>query len=119
MENIKTAIKDFQLLHEKRYGHQLELDVELVNVRVSLKSTVEEIKFPLVEKGENTKKESDANLYGIEKKVPIYQRDKLSCGEKISGPALITETVSTTYLAPNWLCEVDKSGCLMLNKIIN
>ena len=115
-KNIKTAIKGFQLLHQKRYGHQLELDVELVNVRVALKSQLKEIHFPLIENGESTKNENDAKLYGIDKNVPIYHRDKLSRGEKISGPALITETVSTTYLAPDWFCEVDKSGCLMLSK---
>lgn len=115
--NINTAIKEFQQLHEKRYGHQLELEVELVNVRVALKSKVKEIQLPLIEKSESIKKENVAKLFGIEKEVSIYQRDNLSCGEKIIGPALITETVSTTYLAPNWHCEVDRSGCLMLKKV--
>ena len=72
--------------------------------------------LPLIEKGKATEKENDAVLYGIENKVPIYHRDKLSCGEKLTGPALIIETVSTTYLAPHWQCKVDKSGCLMLRK---
>ena len=115
-KDINAAIKEFQQLHEKRYGHQLELDVELVNIRVSLKSNAEEIQFPLIEEGKATEKENDAMLYGIENNVPIYHRDKLSCGEKLTGPALIIETVTTTYLAPHWQCKVDKSGCLILSK---
>lgn len=118
-KNIKSAIKEFQQLHEKRYGHQLELDVELVNLRLALKSKVKEIQFTRIEESKAIEKENNATLYGIEKQVPIYHRDKLSCGEKITGPALITETVSTTYLAPDWLCDVDNSGCLILNKITN
>lgn len=116
-KDINTAITEFQQLHEKRYGHQLELEVELVNVRAALKSKVKEIQLPLIEKSESIKIENVAKLFAIEKDVSIYQRDNLSCGEKIIGPALITETVSTTYLAPNWHCEVDKSGCLMLKKV--
>jgi len=115
--NIKSAVTDFQALHEKRYGHQLELEVELVNLRLSLKSKAEDIQLPLIEKNKTSKKDNVAKLVGIENAAPIYNRDDLSCGEKITGPALITETVSTTYLAPGWLCEVDKSACLLLSKI--
>lgn len=31
-----TVIKDFHTMHKSRYGHDLELAVELVNLRVSL-----------------------------------------------------------------------------------
>lgn len=117
-KNIEIAIDEFQKLHAKRYGHDLELDVELVNLRVSLKSQVEDITLPVIKN--NHALEGDityATLYGIDKEVPILNRDELSCGEKIIGPVLITETVSTTYLAPGWSCEVDKSGCLLLYKL--
>ncbi len=114
--DIESAVVDFQLLHKKRYGHALELDVELVNLRLSLKSKQQDIHLP-VETNDSIKSEYQfANLVGIEKDVPVFHRDDLSCGEKIIGPALITETVSTTYLAPDWECEVDKSLCLLLNK---
>jgi N-methylhydantoinase A len=117
-KNITSAIDEFKKLHNKRYGHSLELDVELVNLRLSLKSKTEEIKLPVVEKNTTKKDERRfAKLIGIEKEVPIYNRDNLSCGEKITGPALITETVSTTYLSPGWICEVDKNACLLLKKL--
>ena len=114
-ESVELAIKSFQQLHEKRYGHQLELDVELVNIRLALKSPAEEIQLPLITSN-ITKVEGNLKTESIEKTVALFERDKLSCGEKILGPALITETVSTTYLAPGWSCEVDTSGCLMLKK---
>lgn len=113
---IDTAAEAFQKLHELRYGHRLELDVELVNVRIAMKCKTNDIQLPLLEENEN-KKIINEKLYGIKKDVPVYNRDALVCGEKITGPALITETVSTTYLAPDWLCKVDKSGCLLLNKV--
>ena len=115
-ENIELAIKNFQQLHEKRYGHQLDLNVELVNIRLALKSQAEEIQLPFINKNNIVKVESYIKIDGVEKKVPVFERDNLSSGEKIIGPALITETVSTTYLAEGWKCEVDTSGCLMLKK---
>lgn len=116
--DIESATDEFQKYHVKRYGHQLELEVELVNLRLSLKSKTEEFQLPVVDKNKFTQKEQHfTKLYGIEKKAPIFTRDDLSCGEKIIGPALITETVSTTYLAPGWSCEVDKSACLLLKKL--
>ena len=117
-ENIKSVADEFQKLHARRYGHQLELDIELVNLRLSLKSKTEEIKLPLIDKNKVRQEDMPfAKIVGVEKEVPIFNRDNLSCGEKIVGPALITETVSTTYLAPGWICEVDKSACLLLTKV--
>lgn len=115
--NIAAVISAFQSLHAKRYGHQLELEVEVVNLRVALKAKIEEIKLPVVSKSYQEKEKQVINLYGVEQEVTLYQRDKLSCDDTIDGPALITETVSTTYLAPNWSCIVDSSGCLLLERI--
>jgi len=116
--DIESVVTDFQLLHKKRYGHDLELDVELVNLRLSLKSKKTEIILPLDTKNDIKQEHQFVSLVGIEKEVPIFHRDKLSSGEKIIGPALITETVSTTYIAPDWECEVDKSACLLLTKLV-
>lgn len=114
--NIDSVANEFQNLHEQRYGHRLELDVELVNLRLSLKSRIENIELPLLEKNNETQTK-EIKLYGIEKSIKMFSRDNLSSGDKITGPALITETVSTTYLAPGWVCTVDKSACLLLKRI--
>ena len=116
-KSISSAVRGFQKLHAKRYGHQLDLEVELVNVRLSMKSKIEEIELPLVRQNKVITEQRFSKIVGIKKEVPVFNRDDLSCGEKINGPALITETVSTTYLAPDWSCEVDKSGCLFLKKL--
>ena len=116
-KNIDAAINDFKSLHGKRYGHQLELEVELVNLRVALKAKIEKIKLPRLSNDVIQQEIQSVNLFGVEEEVKLYHRDSLSCGEKISGPALIVETVSTTYLAQGWFCQVDESGCLLLEKM--
>ena len=115
-KDLDNASASFQEIHEKRYGHKLDLDIEVVNLRLALKSNAEEIILPKIEKSKPLEKTVFVKLEGIEKEVPVIERDNLVCGEKIMGPALITETVSTTYLAPNWSCTVDESACLLLKK---
>ena len=116
-KNISSAINDFKVLHGKRYGHQLELDVELVNLRVALKAEIDKIELPRIS-NDNIKQEIQmVRLCGIDEEVKFYHRDNLICGDSIEGPALIIETVSTTYLARDWFCKVDESGCLLLDKL--
>jgi len=49
-------------------------------------------------------------------KIPVYSRPNLLAGNQITGPALITENVSTTLIEANWLCIVDNDGNLCLSK---
>ncbi|HSP00830.1 MAG TPA: hypothetical protein VLN90_05135, partial [Thioalkalivibrio sp.] len=53
-------------------------------------------------------------VHGIEASVPVYAREELAVGQTMTGPALVTEAVSTTWIAPGWSCEVDKVGNLAL-----
>ena len=114
-QSIIFASDEFQQLHLKRYGHRLGLDVELVNLRLSLKSKAEKIQLPPIIKN-NISENKFIKLEGLDDDVEVVERDNLSFGEKIIGPALIIEKISTTYLAHNWLCEVDENACLILTK---
>ena len=60
---------------------------------------------------------TEAKLYGIDSPVPVIQRVELPIDLKIEGPALITETVSTTYIETGWQCCADRFGNLMLQKL--
>ena len=40
----------------------------------------------------------------------IWQRDKLSVGRRINGPAIIEEGASTTVIGPNDWATVDRIG---------
>ena len=53
---------------------------------------------------------------GGEKRGGGGGREGLQAGQRISGPALITEIVATTYLAAGWHCRVDDTGNLRLER---
>jgi N-methylhydantoinase A len=49
--------------------------------------------------------------------VPIYRRIDLSAGNRITGPALIEESSSTTFLPPMVTAEVDRFDNLVIDVI--
>ncbi len=115
---MASVIKQFHERHAALYGHSLQQPVELVTLRVKVHSPPPQaLTLPSANETKSVRKTpvlAHVTLAGIGTKVPVYTRESLSSG--ISGPALITETISTTYLAPGWLCQPDASGCLLLSK---
>jgi N-methylhydantoinase A len=108
----------FHAAHAERYGHQLDLPVELVNVRVSLRGhepqpPLEQVK----QSGVAALSIEQVAVFGEAGAVPVYARETLSEGQCMQGPALITETVSTTWLASGWQACLHKSGNLLLEKV--
>jgi len=108
----------FHMAHQERYGHSLDLPVELVNLRLQLQGPRPQLSLAQFETEEAAGPSSYTTLYGIDDVVPIWARGQLAAGQELEGPALITETVSTTWLAPGWLCQVDPYGNLMISSLL-
>lgn len=115
-QGIDTTARTFHELHEQRYGHSLENPLEIVNVRVALMSVADK---PVLRSrvAATSRASSTIELYGIATPVTLVQRDDINAGETLSGPCLITETISTTYLAPGWQATTDNSGNLLLQRL--
>lgn len=108
-----TVIKDFHTMHKSRYGHDLELAVELVNLRVSLSG-----EMPKPRLVEQCSRDKDGKVpVEMDDGMHIYQRKELMSNDVINGEALIVEQVATTYLAAGWQCQVDHIGNLVLSKL--
>ncbi|MEO1888555.1 MAG: hydantoinase/oxoprolinase family protein [Cycloclasticus sp.] len=110
--DAESATQEFHNLHKSRYGHDLDLPVELVNLRVTLSG---EMPKPSLAKQEE-RLVADTLPSEMDKGLRLYQRQHLKPNDMINGEALIVEQVATTYLAPHWWCEVDEYGNLVLTK---
>ena len=111
------------------YNAELELDwaavksvksdapVELVNLRVSLRGPLPSVELEPVADVAAPVAESRVGLHGIDAEVRVLARDSLATGRTVSGPALITERVSTTFLAPGWEARADTWGNLLLRRL--
>jgi len=114
-EGPQLSAQHFHDLHERRYGHRLDLPVELVNVRAELRAAAPAVALEPLASGEAAPI-GEVALVGNEARAPVYSRAMLGAGQCVRGPALITETVSTTYLAPGWRARVDAVGNLQLRR---
>ena len=112
LASIKAA---FHQKHEDSYGHQLDIDIELVNVRVRV---IEQRQTFNLSQWCPTEVYSEATVAmpGVDEPVPVVNRATLKTGQQLVGPLLIIEHSSTTWLAENWCMEVDSVGNLKLSK---
>jgi N-methylhydantoinase A len=112
--DVADSAEAFHLAHQGRYGHRLELPVELVNLRLSLRGPSPQLPIRMLTAGRE-EEPGRATLYGIDDAVTLYRREALRSGEVLQGPALVTEQVSTTFIAPRWRAMVDPHGNLILD----
>ncbi len=107
---------NFHHSHEQRYGHRLQQAVELVNIRLHAHGPATVLNIPELETKTTASDAKQATLHGIDEPVKILAREDLNIRQQINGPALITETVATTFIASGWRCSSDGYGNLILNR---
>jgi N-methylhydantoinase A len=117
----EKTMTHFHQSHEQRYGHRLEQAVELVTLRVVVQGNSDMAdEFANIlskEPAAASMKYSEAELYGFDHPVRVYARDDIEVGKRLTGPLLITEKVSTTFVDSGWECCVDGVGNLLLDYV--
>ncbi|KAF8892688.1 Hydantoinase/oxoprolinase-domain-containing protein [Infundibulicybe gibba] len=110
----KILSERFEASHREFFTFALDVEVELVNLRVIAEEKTKEIVSgsPV---GAAIKSETDI-YYGSHHfaKVPIWDRSLLSAGDKLSGPCIITELDSTTFITPFHAAEIDTLGNILI-----
>jgi len=110
---VEATSEAFHRLHQSRYGHRLDLPVELVNLSARVTAPPPPLVLPAVV-GKRNGKVSRAQVSGCAEPVPVLERSRWVPGTPIEGPAVILDAVATTWLAPGWVAEPDAFGNLLL-----
>jgi N-methylhydantoinase A len=119
-ELTKVIGDAFYKAHLRRFGYADRNEpVEVVNLRLKMDVAMEK---PQVERQSAGRPDPSAALIGEAEVVfqqgplmsPLYQRDDLVCGNRISGPALVIQMDATTVVPPGWGGAVDPFGNLLL-----
>ena len=110
----------FHRAHAQRYGHSNpSRPVEVVNARTAL---VGKTPKPAVERLPRTRRPVRALARervwanGRWLSAGVYDRRDLRRGHVVTGPAVIGEYSSTTYVPPEFRCDVDAVGNLILTR---
>ena len=118
--SIDTATQAFGIEYQQQFGHQMEIDIELVNIRVLLTGPEPELALPTMEadsaeKGVEGAFVGNSFVDGVGE-VACYQRDLLAAGACLQGPVIVIEKVATTWVDAGWSLVVDWVGNLLLEK---
>lgn len=116
----KPAIRDrFDALHESRFGHSSDGEVEIVSYRVS--SVVERPRLDPAEAAPEVETPPDPRDHrdvvgpeGQPLRTPIYDRSALPVGHEMAGPVVIEQLDTTTVVEPAQTVEVDEFGNLQI-----
>ena len=106
--------RDFHMLHRQQYGFEMAVPVELVNLRLRAEVVEPPVRLPVSVAPSPGAPEAETAVHGIDRPAPCYRRETLAAGQRLVGPAIVTEAVSTTWIAPGWRAEVDEVGNLLL-----
>ena len=117
---IRDLMAQFETGHEQRYGFKDDVPVEIVKLRVIGTATIDQPTIPNAssqDSGSSAVPAGEKRIYieGEHHNVPIYERSSLSSGNKIIGPAVVTQRDSTTLIHPDHLGRIDERLNLLID----
>jgi len=110
----------FHTAHYERFGHSdPSRPVEVVDVRVKVAlpaATAPKRARPRRRPATPAVPQAQRSVWfeGRNASVPLFERDALSPGASLRGPAVIVQMDATTALPPGWRGEIDGAGNLIL-----
>ena len=118
--NTQTLTTLFHEAHTKVYGFpDNDSGIEIMNVRLSIVRplpalpvhTVEDAEHEISPLGERTVFWNDERF-----EANVFARSDMKAGHRITGPAIVEQQDTTTWLSPGWNGQVLKSGNLQLQR---
>ena len=107
------VVAAFNAQHRSRYGHSLNVPVELVNVRCELAAPRMPIVLPEIDGRAPARPRALVATIDAAR-VPLFERSDLAIDQEIDGPAVIVETMASTFIDADWRARVDRWGHLLL-----
>ena len=106
----------FAEAHRALNGFTLDAKVELVTLRVEAEGSVPPSARPVLPRGNGAEPIGRQIVHGASGSVEaaVFDRARLGAGDRIMGPAIVTQLDATTLVAPGWWAEVLASGSLLL-----
>ncbi len=115
-------LPEFHAMHQQRFGYSRpDAVVEVVNLRLNAIGETEKPKSkkaPLSNSDPSKARIKKGQVVFDGEKCPteFYNRESLKPGNRVKGPAIITEFSTTTIVPPNSVADVDAYGNLILQE---
>ena len=119
-EGVAATLEAFHRAHLAAYGHRMDLQVEIVSLRVRVRAPATPLQLPELA-GDTARSNGrpgsrGRSADGVEGGVPMYRRADLAGRGRVGGPAIVSDTVATTWVAQGWVADLDGLGNLWLTR---
>lgn len=117
--DIDALREAFDVAHREAYGHSSpQMPARLNELRAHITGAVD--KSLTVARQKQTAdrtpvQQRPVHLYEGEYLASVYDRNSLSEGDTVAGPAVIEQMDTTTFVPPNWTLRVVQSGNMILS----
>ena len=117
--SAKAMRQQFENRYRQQYGIVLadkELVVATANAEVIGKTQVPEVKVAPVKTAAVPTEAARVSLFSANqwRDTPVFHRQELQTGQKLTGPAIVLEATGTNIVEPGWEAEIDRYGNLVL-----
>ena len=114
----------FETVYRRLYGRVIGgVDIEVLSWTLTISAPSEELPEPSAAQAERRPQPAASHTQplfdpGLESQVTarVYLRDLLQPGDAIQGPALITETQTTTVVTSNYDAVIDSGGHIVMSR---
>ena len=119
---LATVRQKFDEEHTQMFTFALPAEPEVVNLRAVVQGKATLVNAPTIERGGADPSAAKIDTTTIfvdnsDQTAIVYERAKLLAGNRIPGPAMITEMDSTTLILPGHVGEVDGFGNILINPV--
>ncbi|GIW06872.1 MAG: 5-oxoprolinase [Dehalococcoidia bacterium] len=121
-EGLDDVARRFDEAHDRLYSFKLETVKEMVNLRAIGQSRSRPPEIPRLPVGgpdASAARTGEQQIYyqGQFHTAAVYDRERFSSGNRIVGPAIVTEMDSTTLILPGYVADVDTYGNLLIRPV--
>lgn len=119
-EGIASLTRRFDEEHHRLFTFNMDTEHEIVNLRAIALGSAPDLpaaELPVGDGDPSQAKIRDHEVWmdGAMQQAVIYDRAKLDQGDRIPGPAIVTEMDSTTLIESGCVATVDKVGNILIN----
>jgi N-methylhydantoinase A len=116
----RDAVARFHTQHAQAYGYadpQRKVEIVTLRVRAVVRCEHPRAKKAAMRRGNGSRAQIATHRIfdaGRWRSASVFDRSRLHAGDRIHGPAVVTELSATTYLPPHWSARVDGFANLVL-----
>ncbi|HEX2944042.1 MAG TPA: hydantoinase/oxoprolinase family protein, partial [Rhodopila sp.] len=117
---LGTAYRAFLTAHDRVYGHAIQAPAKIVNLRSVHRSRAGQVaggaRLHRSGTGDATTRMIRVRQHAAAVVAAIWQRDGVTEGLHMPGPAVIEQIDTTTLVEPGWMARLAPSGALLIEK---